>query len=100
MVAHREAFQRVRARMQCLRVLNAVQGYIETTDVPEPSLADLKLVDELTVDPYDGRPLRMKKTPAGWTIYSVGKNRKDDGGKFDNAEDIGVGPPPTDDASP
>ena len=99
LVAHREAFQRVRARLQCLRVLNAVQVYIETTDVRDPSIADLKLADELTVDPYDGRPLRMKKAPAGWTIYSVGKNRKDDGGKFDDAEDIGVGPVASRDSS-
>src|ERR1035441_3788064 len=32
-------------------------------------------------DPYDGKPLRYKKlTPKGYVVYSIGRNRVDDGG--------------------
>jgi hypothetical protein len=32
-------------------------------------------------DPYDGKPLRYKKlSPKGYVVYSVGRNRQDDGG--------------------
>lgn len=33
-----------------------------------------------TVDPFTGRPYRMKSTSESWTVYSVGKDRNDDGG--------------------
>jgi len=39
------------------------------------------------IDPFDGRPLRLKKTERGWLVYSVGSNLKDD---------EGVGPLPAD----
>jgi hypothetical protein len=33
------------------------------------------------VDPFDGKPLRFKKiTPKGYMIYSIGRDRQDDGG--------------------
>jgi hypothetical protein len=31
-------------------------------------------------DPFDGRPLRYKKVPTGYVIYSIGQDLKDDGG--------------------
>jgi RNA polymerase sigma factor (sigma-70 family) len=32
-------------------------------------------------DPYDGKPLRYKKlSPKGYVVYSLGRNRQDDGG--------------------
>jgi hypothetical protein len=39
-------------------------------------------------DPFDGRPLRLRPLPDGIVIYSVGPDRRDDGGKLDrkNAE--------------
>jgi hypothetical protein len=33
------------------------------------------------LDPYDGKPLRFKKTAKGYVVYSIGPNRQDDGGK-------------------
>ena len=33
------------------------------------------------VDPFDGLPLRFKRTDRGFAVYSVGEDRKDDGGK-------------------
>jgi hypothetical protein len=40
--------------------------------------------------------LRVKKTPQGWLIYSVGPNLRDDGGKVEYPADgdVGIGPSP------
>lgn len=35
---------------------------------------------QVSIDPFDGKPLRMKKTDKGLVLYSVGPNLKDDGG--------------------
>ncbi len=42
----------------------------------------------------DGHPMRLKAAPGGWTVYSIGRDGVDDGGRFDNAADIGVAPEP------
>jgi len=34
----------------------------------------------IPIDPFDGRPLRFVRSDDGLRIYSVGRNRKDDGG--------------------
>ncbi len=62
----------------------------ETATVPD--LTTFGLPAEATVDPFNGQPLRVKRDPRGWVVYSVGPNGKDDGGRFENAADIGVGP--------
>src|SRR4029077_5085768 len=33
------------------------------------------------VDPFSGRPLRLVVDARGYTVYSVGRNRRDDGGR-------------------
>ncbi len=92
MQALREAVERTRAKVRCLRVLNAVGRLGEQDDTAELKLSDLGLPAEVTTDPYTGKPLTMKKLPEGWLIYSVGKNLKDDGGKLDGINDVGFGP--------
>lgn len=57
-------------------------------------LISAKLIDKLPLDPFDGQPLRWKVTEEGRVIYSVGKDRTDDGGvdlklKFSNNGDVG-----------
>jgi len=47
------------------------------------SLAQLvpKYLAAVPEDPYDGKPLRYKKlSPKGYAVYSIGRNRLDDGG--------------------
>lgn len=39
--------------------------------------------DELSIDAYSGKPLVYRRTENGFTLYSVGADRRDDGGKFD-----------------
>ena len=87
----REAMERTRAWIRCLRVLNAVQGRV-AEGVAEPKLSDLGLPAAATTDPYTGKPLRLKKTPRGWLVYSVGKDLKDDGGQVSEVQDVGVAP--------
>jgi hypothetical protein len=40
------------------------------------------LLKEMPKDPYDGKPLRFKRTPTGVVVYSVGPDMIDNGGKF------------------
>ena len=88
---------RSRAETRCLRVLNAVQAYEEEHPGAVPELADLALPAEAISDPYTGEPLRMKRLPEGWLVYSVGKNLTDNGGDVTAAPgklalDVGFGP--------
>ncbi len=92
LVVAREPAERVRAMSRCLRVLNALQSRVATTSDQLPNLADLGLPLEAKIDPYNSQPLHLRKTPAGYLVYSVGKNLADDGGKLDGVTDIGAGP--------
>ena len=84
--------ERTRALLRCLRVLNALQGRLETTGAETAALSELGLPTEITLDPFTGQPLQVKKTDRGWLIYSVGRDLKDDGGSLDDWKDYGVGP--------
>jgi hypothetical protein len=87
----REATDRVRAQMRCLRILNVLQGRKLSNPV---KLTDLGLPVEVITDPYNGEPLHLKKLPEGWLIYAVGENLLDDGGDLENKKDWGLGPIP------
>jgi len=90
--AWRDAEDRVRSVVQCLRVLSALLAHGERTGDESPDLAALKLPAEWTTDPYDGQPLRFKKAERGWLVYAVGNDLKDDGGDLRDRADVGVGP--------
>ncbi len=47
------------------------------------SLAQLvpEFIKAVPADPFDGQPIRYIRQPKGYVIYSLGPNRKDDGGK-------------------
>jgi hypothetical protein len=46
-----------------------------------------ELMPRIPVDPYDGKPMRMKMDGADLLIYSVGANGKDDGGNVSDLSD-------------
>jgi type II secretory pathway pseudopilin PulG len=49
-----------------------------------------EVISLLPRDPYDGIPLRLKKTATGWIVYSVGPDLKDESGrKFDDSKNTG-----------
>ncbi len=61
-------------------------------DAPPPAdLSKLGLPADATTDPFNGKPLIIKKTPEGWKVYSVGSNLIDDGGTLDDDADFVVG---------
>jgi hypothetical protein len=100
-LAGRAAADANRAAIRCLRVLNALQGREQQDAAVEPKLSDLGLPAEATTDPFTGEPLKLKRVPAGWLVYSVGQNLTDDGGKLDDRRtDVGVGPLPPPDGQP
>ncbi len=92
MQATYDAATRSRALVRSLRVLTALQA--RAGDKGVPKLSDLGLPGAATLDPYNGQPLRVKRLAEGWLVYSVGKNLTDDGGKFEDFSDAGLGPPP------
>jgi hypothetical protein len=92
LAAIREPAERTRALSRSLRVLNALQARLPAGGDDVPKLTDLGLPADATIDPYNGKPLRVKKLPEGWMVYSVGRNLVDDGGMLDHVNDLGAGP--------
>jgi hypothetical protein len=92
LVACRDPAERTRALVRSLRILNALQVRVPPDSDRVPKLTDLGLPAAATIDPFNGKPLHVKKLPEGWMVYSVGKDRVDDGGKLDGNTDIGAGP--------
>src|SRR5438132_477228 len=48
-------------------------------------LVQAGFLKEVPKDPYDGKPLRLKRTATGLIIYSCGRDRVDDGGVLNRA---------------
>jgi hypothetical protein len=92
MAAFNAEFRRL-AETRALRVLNALGEYRQRTGQDADSLDQLSLPKFATIDPWTGQPLIIKKTDKGWVVYSVGQNGTDDGGRFDQMQDVGFGPP-------
>ncbi len=90
--AQREAVDRVRASISALLVLNALQRH-GAQGPDAPLWNELSLPADVMVDPFTGNPLVVRHSAAGWTVYSLGNNRIDDGGQVEYL-DIGVTPPP------
>jgi hypothetical protein len=88
----REAHERTRGLVRCLRVFNALQkAGIKPAD-GEPKLSDLKLAAAATIDPFTDKPLGVKIVDGQFVIYTVGPDLVDDGGDLANHKDFGVGP--------
>ena len=83
---------RFQAQVRALRIINALQRKNPVDGKKIPTMAELGLPDEVGIDPFNGKPMVIKKLPEGWLVYSVGENLKDDGGKFENMLDVGFGP--------
>ncbi len=82
------------ALARCLRVVNALGAYRQRTGKEAESIDRLSLPHGAIIDPCTGTPLGMKKTDAGWIVYSVYRNGEDDGGKYHPDDGAwGFGPP-------
>jgi hypothetical protein len=88
-----DAFRRKSAQGRCLLAALAVERYrLEKKAWPD-KLADLvpKYLETVPLDPYDGKPLRYRKRTDGVTVYSIGPDGTDDGGKLDRTNPIKPG---------
>jgi len=72
------------AGIRATQTMLAVERYrLKHANTLPASLAQLvpELLAAVPPDPFDNQPLRFRKLPTkGYVVYSVGKDRKDDGG--------------------
>jgi hypothetical protein len=87
-----DAHHRDVAVVRSLRIFVALREFADANGRDASGMAEIKAPLYFTMDPFDGQPLRMKHTPAGWIVYSVHRDRKDDGGDFKGFKDAGVAP--------
>jgi hypothetical protein len=52
--------------------------------------ATLGLPAECLIDPFDGKPMRIKQTGEGPIVYTIGPDQKDDGGNLDQTAGKGM----------
>jgi hypothetical protein len=78
------------AEIRSARVAVAIERYRRAHQEALPARLDVLVpayLDALPEDPFSGVPLFFKSIDAGYVVYSVGQDRRDDGG-------VGVGTPP------
>jgi hypothetical protein len=83
------------AGFRAVRIVVAVEQYRrDHGEQLPPGLGELVPVyfQELPIDPFSGESLLFKREQGGYSIYSVGVNRKDDGGAEVNLPFIGAFP--------
>jgi hypothetical protein len=88
-----EAQMRCIAMTRALRIYNALTAFAEKNKREAKGLEELGLARETTIDPFDGKPLKLKHAKEGWIVYTVFKNGVDDGGTFIGMQDFGLAPP-------
>ncbi|MGA2797161.1 MAG: hypothetical protein ABSE63_06275 [Thermoguttaceae bacterium] len=91
------ASSRTQAQTREIRIINALQKKVPQDSDKVPTMAEFGLPDEVGIDPFNGKPMIIKKLAKGWLVYSVGENLKDDGGKVEEESnnkplDVGFGP--------
>jgi hypothetical protein len=77
-----DAALRTKAQLRCAALAVSIEQFHRQHKRWPKSLAELpaNLPGSLVVDPFDGQPLRYMQRADGITIYSIGPDRKDDGG--------------------
>ena len=84
---------RVRAHLDLGRIAVAIERYrLATGKLPE-QLTDLvpTYMEQVPMDPFDGQPIRYRRTEPGYVLYSIMEDGQDNGGK--EREDVGKGEP-------
>ena len=71
------------AQLRNARIALAIEEYRAAKGSLPESLTALtpEFIDAIPADPFTGDPLKYKKLADGYTVYSVNKDGKDDGGK-------------------
>jgi hypothetical protein len=85
---------RILATSRCLRASLAVRRFQLKNNRLPAALSEA--LPEPILDPFTDKPLLFMAKPDGpWIVYSVGKNKKDDGGRYNpknsfNSPDLGI----------
>jgi hypothetical protein len=82
-----EGAARTTAQARCLRIVNAMSRRGDFN----ANLESLNLPADCLVDPFDGKRLKVKETPEGPIVYSIGGDFKDGGG-VNASQDSGLWP--------
>lgn len=79
---------RMNVQVDICRASLAIEQYRLAHNNPPNKLDDLipAYLAAIPIDSFDGQPLRYKKLPKGYVVYSVGVDGKDDGG--DEKKDV------------
>lgn len=88
---HGELDQRCHAHLDLARTALAIERCrLATGKVPE-RLDDLvpKYLEQVPLDPFDGQPIRYRRTEPGYILYSVREDGEDNGGKEQHEVDRG-----------
>ena len=77
---HIESYLRYQAALRCAEAALACERYRLAHKAWPESLEQLvpQYLTAVPSDPYDGKPLRLQRSPEGMVIYSVGPNQTDD----------------------
>jgi hypothetical protein len=89
-----QAGQRHHAQLRSAIVMVAAERFRRKTGqwpVTIDELVKAGLLKAVPTDPYDGQPLRLRRLPDGLVIYSVGKDRADNGGTLNRQNPIADG---------
>jgi hypothetical protein len=77
-------FASLEARRRAAVTAVAVQKYRLVHDGALPERLEQlvpQFLASVPLDPYDGRPLRYQRTATGFVVYSIGADRRDNGGQ-------------------
>lgn len=80
------------ATVRTLRTAIAVERYRRVQGRLPSALPQLRLDAALTRDPFSGDALKYEASPAGFAVYSVGADGRDDGGRLEPAREKGRAP--------
>jgi len=77
-----ESDMRTRAFLRCAIAAIAAERFRLANERWPKDLAELvpAYLQQVPVDPYDGKPLRLRFMPEGLLVYSIGPDCQDDGG--------------------
>lgn len=81
-----EACRRNHATLRCAIVGIAMERYRRDKGQWPESLAELVpagYLKAVPIDPFDGKPIRLKRLADGWLIWAIGMDGIDHGGTFD-----------------
>jgi hypothetical protein len=83
---------RTRAHLDLARTALAIERYrMATGSVPQelPQLLP-QYLPQVPIDPFDGQPIRYRRTPPGYLLYSVDTDGQDHGGRERSEKDRGA----------